>query len=101
MKGRPAPGLPHPPWIQGWLSRLRLYADRLCTSECVSRHKPTTHPLRGLGMTVESQAPMLRKCSPRPSVCCPVETFTGSLGLGVPAPVHACSRGLGTCSQLI
>lgn len=52
-------------------------------------------------MTVESQAPMLSKCSPRPSVRCPVETSKGSLGPWDPVPLHACSRGLGSCNQLI
>ena len=92
---------PHPPQIWGWPSRLWLCANRLCRSECVRRHKPATHPPRGLRMTVGSQAPMLSKCSPRPSVHCLVETSAGSLGPGVPAPLHACSRGLSSCNQLI
>lgn len=67
MKGRPAPSPPrYPPQIWGWPSRLWLCANRLCRSECVRRHKPATHPPRGLRMTVESQAAVLSKCSPSP-----------------------------------
>lgn len=67
MKGRPAPGPPrYPPQIWGWPGRLWLCANHLCRSECVHRHKSATHPLRGLRMTVESQAPVLSKCSQSP-----------------------------------
>ena len=45
--------------------------------------------------------PHAKQVLPRPSVRCPVETSAGSLGPGVLAPLHDCSRGLGSCNQLI
>lgn len=69
---------------------------RVCTQTQVC-DTPTERSEDDGGVT----GPRAKQVLPKPSVRCPVETFAGSLGPGVPAPLNACSHGLSSCNQLI